>query len=184
VTRGTKVNVMLSAGPPPVRLPSMAGSDSASATAQLRQLGLHAHVTEVPAPGTSAGTVTAQYPGAGQQVPAHSAVNLSVAEAPRWRTLTTFAGTDAGTSQPVRIQGRQWRVIYQMNYVGTCTLILFCSGPSAKVRDLATGQTSSFDLNPGTGQTQTFSARPASYRIEVHAGSDTARWSIEVQDYY
>jgi hypothetical protein len=83
-----------------------------------------------------------------------------------------------------RIQGQQWRVVYRMGYVGTCTLIVFCSGPSARVRDLDTGQATGFDLNNGSGQTQTFGSGPGQYRIEVQAGNDTASWSIEIQDYY
>jgi serine/threonine-protein kinase len=184
VTRGSRIAVVISAGLAPVRLPSLAGESSASATAALAALGLHVRITQVPAPGTNAGTVTAQTPAGSQRVPAHSTVSLSVAQAPRWRAVTRFAGTNAGSSPGFRIQGQQWRVIYKMNYVGTCTLIVFCSGPSARVRALDTGQTTSFDLNTGSDQTQTFSSGPGQYRIEIHAGGDNASWSIEVQDYY
>ena len=184
VARGSAVHVVLSAGPAPVRLPPLTGSDTTAATAALAGLGLHARVTEVPAPGTAAGTVTAQSPAAGREVPAHSTVVLNVAQAPRWRTVTSFAGSNAGGSPQFRIQGAQWRVVYHMSYVGTCTLILFCSGPSGHVRDLDTGQTSAFNINDGSDQSQTFASGPGRYRIEVHAGGDNSRWSFQIQDYY
>jgi hypothetical protein len=127
--------------------------------------------------------VTAQSPGAGQEVPAHSMVTLSVAQSPQWRTLSTFSGTAAGRSPGFRIEGQQWRVVYRMGYVGTCTFIVFCSGPSAHVRNLDTGQSTSFDLSNGANQSRTFNSGPGRYRIEVSPGNDTASWSIEVQDY-
>ena len=140
--------------------------------------------TSVPAPGSAPGTVTAQSPGAGQQRPAHSTVTLSVAQAPQWRTLSAFSGTDAGRSPVFHIEGQQWRVVYRMGYVGTCTFIVFCSGPNAHVRNLDTGQSTSFDLANGSHQSQTFTSGPGRYRIEVAPGNDTATWSIEIQDYY
>jgi serine/threonine-protein kinase len=184
VARGDAVHVILSAGLAPVMLPPVTGESSANASATLAGLGLQTRVNPVPAPGTAPGTVTAQLPGAGRRVPAHSTITLSVAQAPRWRPLTGFSGTDAGRSSTFRIQGQQWRVVYRMGYVGTCTLIVFCSGPSAHVRNLDTGQSTSFDLNSGSDQSQSFTTGPGQFRIEVSAGSDTASWSIQIQDYY
>jgi hypothetical protein len=185
VTRGDTVRVLLSAGPAPVALPPLAGESSDMATATLTGLGLHARVHRVPAPGSAPGTVTAQTPGGGQRVPAHSTVTLSVAQAPQWRTLSTFSGTDAGRSPGLfHIEGQHWRVVYRMGYVGTCTFIVFCSGPSAHVRNLDTGQSTSFDLANGAHQSQTFTSGPGRYRIEISPGNDTASWSIEIQDYY
>jgi eukaryotic-like serine/threonine-protein kinase len=184
VTRGATVRVVLSAGPPPVVLPPVTGESRDTATATLTRLGLRARVHGVPAPGNAPGTVTAQSPGAGQSVAAHSAVMLSVAQAPQWRGRSTFSGTDAGRSPVFHIEGRQWRVVYRMGYVGTCTFIVFCSGPSAHVRNLDTGQSTSFDLANGAHESQTFTSGPGRYRIEVSPGNDTASWSIEIQDYY
>ena len=38
---------------------------------------------------------------------------------------------NADSSVPFRIQGTRWRALYTMSYVGTCTFILVCEGPSA-----------------------------------------------------
>jgi hypothetical protein len=184
VSRGDPVRLVLSAGPAPVVLPPVLGEPSDTAAGTLAGLGLHARVSQVPAPGTAPGTVTAQVPGAGQKVPAHSTVTVSVAQAPQWRTLSAFAGTDAGRSPVFRIRGQQWRVVYRMGYVGTCTFIVFCSGPTAHVRNLDTGQSTDFDLSKGSDQTQTLRSGPGQYRIEVSAGNDTASWSLQIQDYY
>jgi hypothetical protein len=72
-----------------------------------------------------------------------------------------------------------------MTYDGTCELIFFCSGPSARVTNVTTGGTvSQFDLNDGSGQTRVFSSGPGVYRISLIPGSDNARWSIQVEDDY
>jgi hypothetical protein len=108
-----------------------------------------------------------------------------VAEVPQWRTLTTFTGTDAGASVPFQIRGHRWRAVYSMSYVGTCTFILFCEGPTANVLDMATGRTiDQFGLGAGSDQNQVVGAGPGVYRIRVTPGMDSAQWSINVQDYY
>jgi hypothetical protein len=72
-----------------------------------------------------------------------------------------------------------------MSYVGMCTFIVFCSGPSAGVADDDNGQqVAGFSLNAGTDQTQVFDTGPGLYQVIVTAGSDTARWSVHVQDFY
>jgi hypothetical protein len=111
-------------------------------------------------------------------------VRLSVAEAPRWRTVLAFSGTDAGRTGPFTIQGSRWRVVYSMSYVGTCTFIVFCDGPTAHVHAIANGSASSFDLGDGAGETRSFDTGPGQYRIEITPGNDTARWSFVVQDWY
>jgi hypothetical protein len=108
-----------------------------------------------------------------------------VAETPRWRPLTSFAGDDGGRSVPFRIRGSQWRVVYSMGYEGLCTLIFFCSGPSAQVVNLNNSSDAvKFDLNKGSAQTQVFKSGPGLYQISIQPGSDTARWSVEVEDDY
>ena len=185
VRDGATVRVVLSAGPPPVELPQLKGQAYAAAQHELQRLGLRAGVTEVPAPGVAAGTVTYQAPAAGSESRLGSTVSLSVAETPRWRPLTSLAGDGRGRSLPFRILGSRWRVLYSMAYQGTCTLIFFCSGPSAQVANQGSGSdTSGFDLNDGGGQAQLFKSGPGLYQITVSPGDDTARWSIQVQDYY
>jgi len=184
-TAGATVSVVLSAGPPPVKLPRLVGQSSAAAQSALQRLGLRAGITRVPAPGTAAGIVTRQTPSAGAELFPRATVGLSVAETPRWRTLTSLAGDGHGRSVPFRILGARWRVLYSMGYQGTCTFIFFCSGPSAQVANLSSGSdTAGFDLNDGSGQARVFESGPGLYQITVSPGDDTARWSIEVQDYY
>jgi PASTA domain len=185
VSDGATVRVVFSAGPPPVELPGLKGQSLAGAQNELQRLGLRASVTQVAAPGVGAGTVTHQSPAAGAELRPGFSVSLSVAEAPRWRSLTSLAGDGQGRSVPFRILGTRWRVLYSMGYQGTCTFILFCSGPSARVANLSSGaDPAGFDLNDGSGQTQVFESGPGRYQITVSPGDDTARWSIQVQDYY
>jgi serine/threonine protein kinase len=183
VKDGDTVRALLSLGPAPVEVPLVVKESSTDARAALAQFGLSTTVTQVPAPGISPGTVVRQTPAAGLAAPAKSSVTLLVAETPQWRPLTTF---QARRSVPFRIRGTRWRVVYKMAYQGDCTLIFFCSGPpTAQVANLDTGSTvSPFSLGNGTGRIQTFQSGPGVYQIEVSPGDDTARWSIEVDDYY
>jgi serine/threonine-protein kinase len=185
VRSGSTIRVTLSEGPPPVKVPRLGGQSSASARTILASLGLNVRLTPVPAPGVQPGIVTAQSPAAGKYVASRGSVALSVAETPRWRPLTSLAGTGAGHSVPFRISGNQWRVVYRMSYVGTCTFILFCSGPSAHVTRLPAGSTlADLGLNDGGEQTSVLRTGPGTYELSVTPGSDTARWSLSVEDYY
>lgn len=182
---GSAVRVVLSSGPPPVKLPQLVGQGSSSARSILSSLGLGARVTSVPAPGVEPGTVTAQTPTGGTYVSSQGKVTLSVAETPQWRPVTSFAGTDGGQSVPFRIRGTQWRVVYRMGYVGMCTFIFFCDGPSARAVRLSDDSTASgFSLNSGDNQTEVVKSGPGVYELRITPGSDTARWSLEVEDYY
>ncbi len=185
INDGSAVRVTLSNGLPPVELPRLVGQDSASATAILRSLGLSASLTAVPAPGMQPGIVTGQAPAAGRYVPSRASVALSVAETPTWRPLTSLVGTNSGQSVPFRIRGTQWRVVYRMAYVGTCTFIFFCDGPSAQIVRLSDGsKPADFGLNNGDNQTDVVRSGPGLYEIRITAGSDNASWSMEVEDYY
>ena len=185
VTDGGSIRVVLSAGPAPVILPQVVGGGATAATAALRHLGLRTELTQVPAPGVTPGLVTHQSPAAGSDLARHATVILSVAETPRWRPLTSFAGKSDARSVPFRIRGTQWRVVYGMGYDGLCTFIFICSGPSAQVVDLNhPSDATKFDLNKGSDQTQVFKAGAGLYQISIQPGSDTAHWSMEVEDYY
>lgn len=185
VSDGTTLRVVLSAGPPPVAVPQVVGRRSADAQAILSGLGLTANVAQVAAPGVTPGLVVRQSPGSSADLASHSTVALSVAETPRWRPLTAFSADRSGQSEAFRIEGSRWRVVYSMGYDGTCTLIFFCSGPSASVTNVATGSTvGQFDLAEGSGQAQVFSSGPGVYQIAITSGSDSAHWSVRVQDDY
>ncbi|HWE07931.1 MAG TPA: protein kinase [Solirubrobacteraceae bacterium] len=178
----SRVTVVLSRGPAPVRLPTVGRETLADAQRSLTSLGLHTIVHPVPAPGVAPGTVTGQAPAGGRLVAARSTIALSVAEAPRWRVAASFNGRSSGV---FHITGERWRIIYSMGFQGTCTWLLFCSGPTARVIDTATGQTvRGFGLADGSGQGQTLATGPGAYEIAVTPGGDTATWSIRVEDYF
>jgi hypothetical protein len=71
-----------------------------------------------------------------------------------------------------------------MAYHGTCTWIVFCSGPHARISTANGSSIAGFDLNDGGTQIQTFSTRPGTYQVKVTPGGDEARWSMQVQDDY
>ena len=163
----------------------MVGGGATAATAALRHLGLRTRLSPSAGPRVTPGLVTHQSPAAGSDLARHATVILSVAETPRWRPLTSFAGTSDARSVPFRIRGTQWRVVYGMGYDGLCTFIFICSGPSAQVVDLnRPSDATKFDLNKGSDQTQVFKAGAGLYQISIQPGSDTAHWSMEVEDYY
>ena len=118
-------------------------------------------------------------------VPHGSTVALSVAEAPQWRPSTALSGVDDGRSVPFHILGSQWRVTYSMAYQRTCLLLLVCLGPSAEARDLRTNSTfGGFELGEGSSQTHIFHSGPGLYSLDISGGRDSARWSMNVEDYY
>jgi hypothetical protein len=104
-----------------------------------------------------------------------------VAETPRWRPLTTITDTRPVT---LRIRGTHWRLVYTMAYHGTCTWIVFCSGPHAKITTANGASVADFGLSDGATQIQTFATRPGTYQVKVTPGGDQARWSMQVQDDY
>jgi hypothetical protein len=185
VDGGTTVRITLSDGPPPIPVPQLVGQPGGQARTVLGGLGLRVVLSPVPAPGVSPGIVTRESPAAESSLKPGSTVTLFVAEQPRWRALTSFAGNAGGHSVPFRILGNQWRIVYNMSYQGLCTLIFFCSGPNARVfRPTGNSALRQFDLNNGSAQAQVFTSGPGLYEITVAPGSDTAKWSLQVEDYY
>ncbi len=172
-------------GRAPVSVPRIVGFSSADARSSLQQLGLHTRLNEVPAPGVTTGTVTGQTPSPGAKLGRGSTVSLSVAEAPRWRAVTTFTNQVGQASAPFRIRGSRWRIVYRMSYNGACTFLFFCMGPTARVDNVEGGGTlSTFGLNSGSDQTRMFDSGPGIYQIKITPGDDSAAWSVEVEDYY
>ncbi len=185
VKQDSGIQVVLSKGPRPVKVPSVKGSSSSAAIARLHRIPLNARLAYVPAPGTAPGIVTGQSPAAGEDLRPHSTITLSVAETPSWRSVTTLTGSGSGHSVAFQIRGSQWRIVYQMSYQGTCDFVLFCNGPSAQVIGVGTGSTDkSFDLSDGGSKTQVFQTGPGRYQVAIKAGWDSARWSMTVQDWY
>jgi serine/threonine protein kinase len=180
VSRGTTVHLTISSGPPQVQVISVVHQSVADAERSLRALKLHPVVRQVAAPDASPGTVVGQTPTGGLK-PRGSTVTLSVAEVPQWHTVTTFSGRSSGA---VKIIGRQWRIVYRMTFHGTCSWVLFCSGPTARVLDAAGRYVAGFGLQDGTGQIQSFATGAGSYEIQVTPGGDDAGWSVQVQDLF
>ena len=135
--------------------------------------------------GVAPGIVAAQSPPVGASRARGSTVTLSVAESPQWRPLTSLQGLGSARSVPFKIRGTHWQVVYSMGYKGTCELLFICSGPTATVTNVTTGATvDQFDLGEGSGKTHTFETGPGTYQISMSPGSDTAQWSIKVDDWY
>ena len=185
VAENTPVALVVSAGPPPVTVPQLAGDQVSTAEARLQQLGLTARTTVIAAPGVPAGAVTSQSPAPGTKLTPPHSVRLDVAEMPRWQSVTSMAGSSETTSTTVHIHGTRWRLVYTMGFQGTCTFIFWCSGPNAKVDNVSSGSTvSSFGLSDGGRQTKVFDTGPGTYRVSVSPGSDTAGWQVWVEDYF
>jgi serine/threonine protein kinase len=185
VKQGSMIDVVLSRGPRPIEVPGLVGQAASDAEALLKHLGLNATANQVAAPGAQPGTVTNQSPPAHQLLAPHGRVTLSVAEIPQWRAVTSFSGEGLGRSVPFRIRGSEWRMVYGMRYDGMCTFIFWCSGPSAQATRLSNGwNANSFSLNTGEDQTRVFQTGPGVYQVQITPGSDTAFWTVEVEDYY
>ncbi|MFL5865113.1 MAG: protein kinase domain-containing protein, partial [Solirubrobacteraceae bacterium] len=180
VPDGAIVHLTLSKGPAPVPVISARNLALGDAERLLHNLGLRTAVREVPAPGAKPGTVVGQDPARGSR-PRGSVVTLSVAEVPRWRPVTTFTGRSSGA---FHITGRRWRIVYRMAFRGTCTWVVFCSGPAARVTGVTGRYIAGFGLNDADAQVQTFATGPGSYEVQVIPGADDAGWSLQVQDDY
>ena len=180
VPNDTLVRLTVSKGPAPVHVLNVKSHNVADAQRSLNAIGLRTAVRQVPAPGATPGTVVGQSPARGS-APRGSTVTLSVSEVPQWRTVTTFTDSASG---PFHIIGAHWRIVYRMAFRGTCTWILFCSGPSARVTDAAGRYVAGFGLSNGDGQVQNFATGAGTYGVQVTPGADNADWSLEVQDNY
>ena len=165
VSQGSAVRIVLSAGPPPVKVPALAGTTVSDARAALTKLGLNARAIQVVAPLDPAGTVTSQSPAPGAELPRSSSVTVNVAETPSWRPIASLSGSAAATSVRFRVRGPQWRVVYTMAYQGTCTFIVFCSGPHDSSPGLRAAPTW-----PGSGSATAAGRRAWSGPVRVSTG--------------
>ncbi len=164
----------------PVEVPLLVGETVRAARAKLRSLHLKAHTRTVPAPGIRPGTVTQQTPSGGHTVRAHGTVGLSVAEVPRWRSITTFTGR---SSVSFRIRGAQWRLLVSASGSRDCTLFVFCH--SSDLRVLSGASTvRTLSLSDGVDRPIVVASGPGVYRVTVGPVSSSTRWSIRVEDDY
>jgi hypothetical protein len=156
------------------------------AKSALADAGLLAHVTRKPAPGEQAGSVIDQSPRSTATAPRGSTVELTVVQAPRWRTVTSFTSKGDGDGQSVafRIRGTRWRLAYDMRYDGDCSFLLVCFGPSADITRVGADRIDNFDLHEGNSETHEVSSDPGIYQVTISAGRDAASWSMRVQDFY
>ncbi|MEX2658558.1 MAG: Stk1 family PASTA domain-containing Ser/Thr kinase [Acidimicrobiales bacterium] len=82
VPEGSTVELRVSAGAPPVEVPSVVGMNLSDAVSQLEGLGLSTDVTPAESETTPEGQVMSQEPGEGEEVPAGTAVELTVSSGP------------------------------------------------------------------------------------------------------
>jgi hypothetical protein len=185
IAQGGTIQLVISSGPPPVRVPDLGGESAAEAQSRLAAAGLRAQLRTTVAPRVPAGVVYSQSPAPGTMLNPSRPVSLAVAETPHWQPVTSLSGGGRTTTASFRIRGSRWRVVYRMSYVGTCTFILFCSGPSASAESVGSGSTAgSFDLSDGGRQTRQFTTGPGSFQLRISPGSDTARWTAWIEDSY
>jgi beta-lactam-binding protein with PASTA domain len=173
VAKGSTVSLRVSKGPATV--PDVVGQPLADATAALRSAGLVPSVFRVPG-AEPKGTVTAQKPAAGQQVPRASKVriNVSTGSAGGGGATTTTTGTTTTSAAKVSVPnvvGLQQSVATQrLNRAGLRARVVYTT--SAKPAGEVVGQ------SPGPG---TSVARDSRVRIAVSLGPNaTAR--VDVPD--
>ncbi len=164
----------------PVEVPLVVGETAGAARAKLRSLHLRARTRTVPAPGIRPGTVTQQTPAGGHTLAAHGTVGLSVAEVPRWRSLTTFTGR---SSVSFRIRGERWRLLVSGSSTRHCTLLFFCHSSQLRVMS-GSSTVRTVTLSDGIDQPEVVESGPGVYRVTVDPASSSTRWSIRVQDDY
>ena len=95
---GGSVTLYVSSGQANATVPSLIGLSSATAGAQLNQVGLQVGSINQVASSQPAGTVIDQNPGAGAQVPPNTAVNLAVPTGPAATTTTTSTSSTTTTT--------------------------------------------------------------------------------------
>jgi beta-lactam-binding protein with PASTA domain len=79
---GALINLVVSKGPKPVKLPGLAGTDAVEATTQLEAAGLVVTTTEEFSTEYAEGLVISSSPGKGERVPVGSTVTLVVSKGP------------------------------------------------------------------------------------------------------
>jgi serine/threonine-protein kinase len=82
IDEGSEVTIVVSSTRAPVEVPNLVGQQGADAEAQLVALGLDADFDRVDDPEVPAGTVIAQDPAAGEELPPGSTVRLEVSNGP------------------------------------------------------------------------------------------------------
>jgi hypothetical protein len=167
-----------------VEVPLVVNESLADARARLHARHLRVTARTVPAPGIRPGTVTGQRPIAGHATPARSVVHLSVAEVPRFRTVTMLAAPTT-TSVYFRIRGARWRILSTVSSSRHCALLFVdCRGTSATLLRRDGSTVTSVGLGDGEAQPQGFTTGPGVYRLRVDPASGDTRWSITIQDDY
>jgi hypothetical protein len=172
------------ANTPRVEVPLVVNESLADARARLRAHHLKVTSHTVPAPGIRPGTVTVQRPIGGRAAPRGSVVRLSVAEVPRFRTVTTLAGPTSA-SVYFRIRGDRWRILSTVSGSHHCSLLFIgCHSTSASVLRRDGSTVTNVGLGDGSAQPQVFTTGPGIYRVRVNPATGGTRWSIAIQDDY
>jgi serine/threonine-protein kinase len=113
IPKGSRVTIWVSTGVPKVGVPSLVDTASTDAVAALKDANLVADVHEVQS-SKPAGTVTAQDPPPGTQVPEGTKVRINVSKGPQPVSVPNVVGQPIDTASSI-LQGQQFTV--STNYV-------------------------------------------------------------------
>jgi serine/threonine protein kinase len=164
VDQGATVRLTVSTGPPPVKVPDVAGAL------------LHANATQI-ASSRPAGTVISQTPSAGATLPPGSTVALSVARPKAWSRVASDTLDSDGSTQSFRVRGRQWRIVYTLTAVSCEFATIECDAPSLEIHKVSGyGAYDSVELSPGTHATAGTPDGPGRFRLTV--SSYVGQWKV------
>jgi tRNA A-37 threonylcarbamoyl transferase component Bud32 len=179
VDDGATVAIHVSTGPPPVRVPDVAGAAAADAVQQLTSAGLTS-TTVTRSSAKTAGTVLSQSPDAGRDVPPGTTVQLTVAALKTWRTIENFHADGEQSSDVFRVRGGNWKLTYTLTF-GQCSFS--CYPPSLYVHNQSGTDFESYELREGT-HTTSLPMPPGRYYLETSTVSqDEFTLDVKVEDY-
>lgn len=115
VTRGTAVNLVISAGPEKVTVPDVIGTLRSQAVRLIRAAGLEVGATSQEPSDEEAGVVIRQVPAAGTSVTKGSAVDLVVSAGPPPKKIPSVLGSDVSTATD-KLSSEGFRVALQYCY--------------------------------------------------------------------
>ena len=175
VRRPATLHLVVSTGPPRVRIPDVRGDDADAAVDALHRAGLAPSVREAASTGEP-GRVLELVPPAGTRTRLGSTVEVVVAREPEWQTLRAFEGDDEAQTAPLRVPsgGRVVLVADNTSFLG-----LFGGSVTAEWTGDASG---SVELTADGGGTVLVDPARAERVVTVRLDPDgSARWRLRVE---
>jgi beta-lactam-binding protein with PASTA domain/predicted Ser/Thr protein kinase len=129
VTRGTAVNLVVSAGPEKVTVPDVVGTSRLQAARLIRAAGLEVGTTSEEPSDKEAGIVIRQNPAAGSPVAKGSAVDLVVSSGPPAKKVPSVVGLDVPTATD-KLSSEGFRVASRSCYTTDPTKVAKVSSQS------------------------------------------------------